>query len=384
MKVIIIGTAYPMRGGIAHYNSLLLKYLSEKHDAKIYSFRKQYPEFLFPGKTQFETGKSPVEIPIGKNIITVNSINLFNWLSSGLKIRKEYPDLVIIKYWMPFFAPCFFTISLIAKLFRKTKILYICDNIIPHEKRFGDMFLTRLAFSTADYFIVQSSVVEKNLLKMKTNKPYKLSPHPLYNLFGDQISKSEAREFLEKNYNIDFNTEKVLLFFGYIRKYKGLLNLIDAMSIVLEKMNVKLIVAGEFYENSEPYFDKIKSLDIEKNISIISEFIPDSNVRYFFSACDAVVLPYISATQSGIVQIAYFYDKPAIVTNVGGLSEVVKNGETGFVVCPDNTPELAESVIKFYTGYLEEKFRENIKKEKSKYDWENFIKNIEELINIKN
>lgn len=380
MKIAIIGTAYPMRGGIAQYNSILFRYLSEKNDVKVFSFRRQYPEFLFPGKTQYETGEPAFKIPEDKNIISVDSVNPFNWFFTALKVRKENPDLLIFKYWIPFFAPCFFTISFFVKLFRKTKVLFICDNVIPHERRFGDKFFTKLVFTVVDYFIVQSKTVEEDLRKFnKSSKPYKLSPHPLYNIFGEKVEKSVARKFIEENYNIEFNTDKVILFFGYVRKYKGLMYLIQAMEQAVKKENIKLLVAGEFYEDENPYRQKINELGLEKDILLISDFMPDERVRYFFSACDCLVLPYTDATQSGIVQIAYYYDKPVIVTDVGGLSEVVISEKTGIVISPRNVNQIEEAIERFYKGNLENIFSDNIKEEKKKYSWEVFTDNISEL-----
>ncbi|MCX6165810.1 MAG: glycosyltransferase [Ignavibacteriae bacterium] len=380
MKIVIIGTAYPMRGGIAQYNSILYKYLSEKNDVKIFSFKRQYPEFLFPGKTQYETGEPSFKIPEDKNVISVNSTNPFNWFFTALKIRKENPDLLIYKYWIPFFAPCFFTISFIVKMLRKTKVLFICDNVIPHEKRIGDRFFTKLVFSVVNYFIVQSRTVENDLKKFnKSGKPYKLSPHPLYNIFGDKLDKAEARRFIEENYNIKIGTDKVILFFGYIRKYKGLMYLIESLPEILKDINVKLLIAGEFYDDEKPYKEKIKELNLEENILLLSDFMPDDKVRYFFSACDCLVLPYTNATQSGIVQIAYYYDKPVIVTDVGGLSEVVIAEKTGIIINPGNVNEIAKAVKRFYIENLEEIFSENIKTEKLKYSWEVFVENITEL-----
>lgn len=382
MKIVIIGTAFPMRGGIAQYNSILYKYLSKDNDVRIFSFKRQYPEFLFPGKTQFETGEPAFKIPEDKNVISIDSVNPINWILTAFKIRKENPDLLIYKYWIPFFAPCFFTISFFAKMFRKTKVLFICDNVIPHEKRFGDRFFTKLVFSVVDYFIVQSKTVEKDLAKFdKKNKPYKLSPHPLYNIFGEKLDKPEARKFIEENYNVKFNSGKIILFFGYIRKYKGLMYLIEAMNELGK--DVKLLVAGEFYDDEKPYREKIKESGLEENILLLSDFMPDERVRYFFSACDCLVLPYTDATQSGIVQIAYYYDKPVIVTDVGGLSEVVISEKTGLIIKPGNVEEIAKAVNRFYSENLEEKFSENIKTEKLKYSWEVFVRNIMDLTEIK-
>lgn len=379
-KIVIVGTAYPMRGAMAQLNSILYRHLSEISNVKIYSFKRQYPEFLFPGKTQYESGEPAVRIPDDKNIVSIDSINPFNWILSALKIRKEKPDLLIYRYWIPFFAPCFFVISFVVKLFSHTKILFICDNVIPHEKRFGDKFLTKLGFSIVNYFIVQSKTVENDLKNFnKNNKPYILTPHPLYNVFGEKLDKTEAKNILQREYNINLHDSKIILFFGYIRKYKGLMFLLDALPALIKQHNVRLIIAGEFYESEIPYRQKIKDLNIEGNIILLSSFMPENKVRYFFSACDCLVLPYINATQSGIVPLAYFYDKPVIVTNVGGLSEVVINRKTGFVINPSSSNEISEAVNMFYNENLEGEFSENIKEEKKKYSWEAFVNNIIKL-----
>ncbi len=381
MKIVIVGTAYPMRGGIAQFNSLLYKYLSVNNDVKMFSFKRQYPEILFPGKTQFEQGEPAFKIPDDRNVISVDSINPINWISTGIKIAQEKPDLIIFKYWLPFFAPCFAVISHIAKKFSNTKVLFICDNVIPHEKRFGDEFLTKLAFGQVDYFVVMSKTVEEDLKKFNQGKPYKLIQHPVYNIFGDKVSKEEAKEFIFKEYSIDVRKENVILFFGFIRRYKGLNFLIEAMLEILKKVNLKLLVVGEFYEDEIKYTEQIKNLKLEESVRVVSDFVPDSNVKYFFSACDVVVLPYADATQSGIIQIAYHYDKPVIATNVGGLSEVVRNNETGFIIEPKNPVAISDAVIKFYDENLEEKFSNNAKEEKKKFSWEEFTSGILDLVN---
>lgn len=383
MKIVIVGTAYPMRGGIAQFNALLYKYFSSGNEVKMYSFKRQYPEMFFPGKTQFEQDEPLFKIPDDKNVISVDSVNPYNWIITGIKIAKENADLIIFKYWLPFFAPCFAVISYIAKNISKAKILFICDNVIPHEKRFGDKFFTKLAFSQADYFIVMSKTVEEDLKVFNKGKPYKLIQHPVYNIFGEKVSKTEAKEFINKEYNIDVTNEKVILFFGYIRKYKGLNYLIDAMPEILKKINLKLLVVGEFYDDENKYMEQIKSLNLKESIKVISDFVPDTNVKYFFSACDVAVLPYSDATQSGIIQIAYHYDKPVIATDVGGLAEVVRNDETGFIIEPKSSKAVAEAVIKFYEEDLEEKFSKNASEEKKKFTWEEFTSKISEMVRKK-
>lgn len=374
MKIVIAGTAYPMRGGIAQFNALLYKYFSAGNDVKVFSFKRQYPEFLFPGKTQYEQSEPEFGIPGDKNFISIDSVNPFNWIKTGLKIAKERPDLLIFKYWIPFFAPCFAVMSYIVKKKSNAKVLFVCDNVIPHEKRFGDTFLTKLAFSQADYFVVMSRIVERDLKKFNKSKPYKLISHPVYNIFGEKVSKSAAKEFLLNEYKIDLRNDKVILFFGYIRKYKGLIYLIEAMKQILRRFDVKLVIAGEFYEDESHTREKIKQLNLEENIFLFSDFISNEKVKYFFCACDFVALPYIDATQSGITQIAYYYDKPVIATDVGGLKEIVIDDKTGFIIKPGSSEAIADAVINFYENNLEEKFSNGAAEEKKKYTWEGFVK----------
>lgn len=366
-----------MRGGMAHFNELMYKYLSIDNDVKIYSFKRQYPEFLFPGKTQYEEGKPLTEFKEGSNVISIDSVNPFNWIKWGFKIAKENADLIIIKYWIPFFAPAFFTLAWIIRKFSKAKVLFQADNVIPHEKRFGDTFLTKLALSQGDKFqVLSESVAEDLKLFNKKNKPVIHSKHPVYNLFGDKIEKIEAREYIKKEFGVDVINEKVILFFGYIRKYKGLNYLIDAMKEIVKEMDVKLLVVGEFYEDETKYREQIKQNNLENNVFVVSEFMQNEKVRYFFSASDVVVLPYNSATQSGITQIAYFYDKPVIATKVGGLSEVILNEKTGYLVEPKSSSQIAESILKFYKENKEEEFSKNVSEEKKKYMWESFVQEI--------
>ncbi len=372
MKIIIIGPAYPYRGGIAHFTGLLYKNLIKRnHNAKIFNFKRLYPKFLFPGKTQFESSSEELEKIESERII--DSINPINWLITGSKIIKEKPDVVIFKYWLPFFAPCFGVISCIVKLFSNSKIIFICHNIIPHEKFPFTKILTKFAFSFVDHFIVQSTAVERDLLNIKPKSSYRKVFHPVYEIFGKPIDKNEARRLIGIKPD-----EKVLLFFGYIREYKGLDILLKSMGLILSKFPVKLLVVGEFYEDPKRYYKIVEEEGISDFVIFKSEYIPNDEVKVYFSASDLVVLPYVSATQSGIVQIAYNFNKPVITTNVGGLPEVVINNVTGFVVEP-SSQRLAEAVIMFFTENFGEIFSKNIENVKEKFSWGNLIQTIEEL-----
>ena len=371
MKITILSTAYPLRGGIAHFNGLLFNELSKNHQVDVVTFKRQYPSFLFPGKSQIESGDTVEKI---ETRVLVDSINPFNWINVGRKIRREAPDLLIFKYWLPFFAPCFGKISRIAKQNKKTKVLVICDNIIPHERKPGDIAFTKYFFKAADYFVLLSEKVKTDLLKVKSDASYKVLPHPVYSNFGEAVGKNEARIFL------NLKDEKLILFFGFIRDYKGLDVLFETMKILKKNNDIKLIVAGEYYSNEEKYKKLINDLDIKDSLYLFTDFIPTSEVKYYFSAADAVVLPYKDATQSGIVQIAMNFRKPVIAANVGGLGEVIKDGQMGFVVEKENPKQLSIAIEKFYNEIKESEFVNNISKEVENYSWSAFTKGIYKLI----
>lgn len=367
MRIIIVGTAFPLRGGIAHYNALLAAHLSRRHAVETITFKRQYPGILFPGKTQEETGDGSYAERAPQ---LIDSVNPFNWVRVAHEIRNRKPDLIIFKYWLPFFGPCFGTIAKLAKRKTSARVLFICDNIIPHERRPGDIVCTRYAFKHADYFIVQSDIVEQDLLKYFPEAIYRKTPHPVYELFGTPIRKEEARRIL------GISSEKVILYFGYVRSYKGLMVLIDAMKHV---QDVLLLAVGEFYDDESKYVKRVKDLNLSSRIQFVSDYVPNNRVRLYFSAADVVVLPYLSATQSGITQIAYNFNKPVIATNVGGLAEVVIDGKTGFIVQPCDPEGIARAIKQFYDEHKEVQFTANVRIEKKKYSWENMVKTIEEL-----
>ena len=371
-KIVILGTAHPLRGGLAAYNERLAKAFLERGDeVLIYTFSLQYPGFLFPGKTQY-SGEPP---PEGLNIkVKVNSINLFNWYKTGKEIARLKPDLLIVKFWIPFMAPCLGTIARLAKKNKHTKVISIIDNIIPHEKRPGDRVLAKYWVNSVDGFIVMAKAVEEELKQFTTSKPIIYNPHPLYDNFGEIIPKQKARE------RLGLEPEgKYILFFGFIRDYKGLDILLDAMADErIKKLGVKLIVAGEFYTSGTPYLEQIKALKIQDSVLLHTDFIPDSKVGLYFSSADVVVQPYKTATQSGVTQICYHFEKPVITTNVGGLPEIVKDGRTGFIVNPE-PKEIADAVYKFYSSAKEQEMLPFIREEKKYFSWENLLKNIDVL-----
>ena len=375
MKTVIVSPAYPLRGGIAHSAGLLYKELAKNHEVFLITFKRQYPNFLFPGKSQTESVEGTDRIPTE---VILDSINPFSWNSTAKRIISIKPELVIFKHWLPFFAPCYGWIARKIKKSSTARLMAVCHNIIPHEKRIGDKILSKYFLKKMDYFIPLSDQVKRDLFLFVKNPLYKLLPLPVFSLFGDSVDKDEAKKFLK------LSDKNILLFFGFIRDYKGLDVLIEAFSIVRKTVDVKLIVAGEFYEPEEKYLNLISKYKLEDSIILKKDFIPTTDVKYYFSASDAVVLPYKSATQSGIVQVAVNFCKPVIATNVGGIGEVIEDGKTGFVVEKENPEKLAQAIVRFYKEGKEKEFSLNMKSLKEKYSWQNFVKGMFELINSKN
>ena len=372
MKILIIGTAYPLKGGLASFNERLAFALQEQgHEVEIYTFTLQYPGFLFPGKTQYSDEPAPAGLRIQP---LINSINPLSWLKTGRKAAKSKPDLILVKYWLPFMGPCFGTILRQARKNRHTKVISILDNVIPHEKRPGDAPFTRYFLKPVDAFVSMSHEVLRDLRTFTQDKPALFSPHPVYDNYGDPMPKAMAREWLKLP-----PTGRYILFFGYIRKYKGLDLLLEAMADErIAKAGIRLIVAGEYYGDKDHYEQMTDQLQIRDRLQLFTDFIPNSEVKYYFSAADCVVQPYRTATQSGISQIAYHFEKPMIVTNVGGLPEIVPDGKVGFVT-EVNATAIADSIIRFYEEDREADFTENLKEEKQKYSWHYFTGNIMKL-----
>ncbi len=370
MKIVIVSTAFPLRGGIAHYIALLARALSARHDVETITFKRQYPSFLFPGKTQEEQGDASNTAPAPQRI---DSINPLNWIAVGREIRRRKPDVLLFKYWLPFFGPCFGTIARGVKRGGSTSVIVICDNVIPHEHRPFDRAFTRYLFRSADGFVVQSHAVEKELKAFWPSGHYRYVPHPVYDLFGASCDKEAARK------ELGLTARRVLLFFGYIRRYKGLHVLLEAMARVVRTLDVSLLVVGEFYDAEQQYHETITSLGLERHVSIRSDYVPNGDVGKYFSAADAVILPYTSATQSGIAQIAYNFDRPVIVSDVGGLAEVVVEGESGFIVPPGDPEALASSIVRLYQGEALATMSLGVAREKQKYTWENLVRGIEDL-----
>jgi glycosyltransferase involved in cell wall biosynthesis len=373
MKIIIIGTAYPYRGGLAAFNErLAYEYQCQEHDVEMYTYTLQYPSFLFPGKTQYSTDPAPQQLTIFRKI---NSCNPFNWIKVGKEISHKNPDMVIFAYWMSFMSPCMGTIARQIKHNKHTKIIALVHNMIPHEPSILDKILPGYFVKAMDGFMSLSASVVNDINRFdKRNCPKRFSPHPIYDHYGERLPREQALSLL--HLDSDF---RYVLFFGFIRGYKGLDLLIDAFAYErLRDSNIKLIIAGEFYEDSSAYIQRIKELGIEDRIELFTDFIPNEEVNRFFSAADIIAQPYKTATQSGVTQIAFHFEKPMLVTNVGGLSEIVPNEKIGYVVEP-NAQDIANALIKFFEQNKQREFEENIKDEKKKYAWERFTNTIDKL-----
>lgn len=377
-KIVIIGPAHPLRGGLASFNERLAKeFQSQGNEVSIYTFSLQYPDFIFPGTTQYSSEPAPADLDIK---VCINSVNPYTWIKTGRQLKKAKPDLIVVRYWLPLMGPCLGTILRIAKKNKHTKVVCIADNIIPHEKRFGDKPFTKYFVKPVDAFITMSEKVLADLRLFEKDKPAKSVLHPLYDNFGAKISTAEARMHLGIGVE-----ERIILFFGFIRKYKGLDILFDAMKILHndqpQTTNIKLLVAGEFYEDQKPYDDQITLLGIKDDLILRTNFIADSEVKYYLCAADVVVQPYRNATQSGVTPLAYHFEKPMIVTNVGGLPSLVPDDKVGLVAEP-NAAALAQKITEYFSKG-EAHFLPHIIEEKKKLSWTKLTDSIWEVANSK-
>ncbi len=362
----IIGPAYPYRGGLAAYNERLAReFIQQGYQVKIETFTLQYPGILFPGKTQFADWEAPEGLNIKR---TVSSINPFNWLKVGKRIRKEKPDILMVRYWLPFMAPSLGTICRKVRKNKHTKVICLADNIIPHEKRPGDKLLTSYFMKSIDGMVAMSESVLSDMKSFRADLSHALCPHPLFDNFGDKLETSKAKKILGLDSSLNY-----LLFFGFIRDYKGLDLLLKAFADDrLKQLPVKLIVAGEFYTDSKPYLELIEKLQLSERVILKTDFIPDNEVNRYFGAADLVVQPYKSATQSGVTQIGYHFEKSMLVTNVGGLAEIIPDQKVGYVVEP-NEPAIADALLDFYENKRQDEFEKNLKIEKQKFSWKNMV-----------
>lgn len=372
--IVLLSPAHPLRGGIASSTErLAIELQREGCKVTIYSFSLQYPGILFPGKTQYASGPAPEGLDI-KTV--VNSINPFNWIKIGRQLRREAPDLIIARFWLPFMGPSMGTILRLAKKNGKTKTLAITDNVIPHERRPGDRQLTAYFIKAVDSFVVMSRSVMDDIRTFNKEKPVSYIPHPIYDNYGDPASKKEAVDILGLE-----ASQPYLLFFGFIRAYKGLDLLLEAMTDErIKKLKLKLVVAGEFYESGDQYKRIVEEGGIEENVLFHNEYIPNERVRYYFAAADLIVQPYKSATQSGISQLAYHFEKPMVVTRVGGLPEIVAHQKEGYVV-EVKKEAIVEAILDFYNNKRLLEMTEEVRNGKRRFSWLNMVNGIRNLYN---
>lgn len=370
MKICLIGPTYPFRGGISHYTTLLYRHLRTRHDVLFLAFKRQYPKWIFPGKTDIDPSQIHIHEEGSQRIL--DSMNPISWLKVARKIVNTNQDLLIIPWWVSFWAPQFWTITILVKLLGKTKILFLCHNVVEHESKWIDKVLTRAVLKNGDFFIVHSVEDENNLLAMFSNARVRKSFHPTYDVFNEgDFDGSKIKE----RFGIEGN---VILFFGFVREYKGLKYLLEAVPEVLNIIPVTLLVVGEFWKDKDYYLNLIEELGIKANVIFVDEYVPNEEVGEYFNVADLVVQPYISATGSGIIQIAFGFHRPVISTRVGCLPEVVDDGKTGYLVSPKSSSEIATAIIKFFESKKKAEFRENIKKDNYRFSWDRMVDVIEE------
>lgn len=362
MRLAYLSTFYPFRGGIAQFNASLLEaFVRKGAEAEAFTFTCQYPGFLFPGKTQMVTEGDTANVVMSRRVLS--TVNPFSYFSAASAINAFNPDILLMKYWMPFFGPSLGTVA--SRMKPHTKSIAILDNVLPHEKRFFDKAFNDYFMKRIDGFVAMSEQVKGDLLRLKPDAKVILLPHPVYDHFGEKPGRDDACRHL----GIDSHA-KNLLFFGFIRSYKGLDVLIEAFGKLPK--DYRLIVAGESYGSFEIYRNSIEANPNKENIHVYNDYIADNRVGNFFAAADVCILPYKSATQSGITGISYHFDTPIIATNKGGLSEFVQHGKTGIVVEDANSELLAESIIGFFEKHDKQKFADNIGVYKKQLSWEHF------------
>lgn len=363
MKIIILGTSWPYRGGLATFNERLARqFVSEGHEVELWTFRLQYPSFLFPGKTQYTSEPAPKDILIRREL---NSCNPFNWIHVGRAVRKAAPDMLICCYWMSFFAPSYSTVSRLAKKNGKTKCIALVHNMIPHEPNILDKLFAPSFVRSQDAFVALSDSVVKDIDRLdKAGKPKIFYPHPIYDHYGERMAKVEACKALGLP-----EGKKYMLFFGLVRAYKGLDLLLDAFGLVKDKLpDLQLIIAGEFYEEEEKYRSQIASLGLNERVIIRNEFVPDGDLRKYFGASELIVQPYKTATQSGVTQVAFHFEKPMLVTNVGGLGEIVHDHKMGYA-CEPTSAAIAADILDYYQQDRQSAYTTYLQKQKTKYAW---------------
>ena len=369
MKIAMIGPSAPFRGGIAHYTTLLYRHLKKRHEVRFFAFKRQYPGWLFPGKTDIDPSISPFAAPGAERVL--DSMNPLTWVATAQKIIQSRCDLVILPWWVSFWAPQFLTILSLVHHRSNAKILFICHNVVAHESKFFDKLLTRIVLSLGDYYIVHSKEDEVNLRSMLPGSVIRRQFHPTYDAFNlDGIAPEPCQKAIAVK-------SPVILFFGFIREYKGLKYLLAAMPAILKKIPLTLLIVGEFWKDKAVYLKMIDDLGIGAHVNIVDAYVPNEDVDQYFNAADLVVQPYVSATGSGVVQMAFGFNKPVVATAVGSLPEIVEDGKTGFVVPPADPFAIVRAVIRFFDENKAVAFGENIKNQQYRFSWDNLVDGIE-------
>lgn len=372
LRIALVGLTFPFRGGISHYTTLLCRALLRKHEVRFYALYRQYPRLLFPGKTQTDRSDAPFQVP---HQSCIDSINPYTWLATAVRIARYKPDVILFSWWHPFFAPAFGTIAHVAKLLGGIPSCYLCHNALPHERTRLDKLLLRYVFSSGQVFISHSKQDYDDLKAFRPGAIVHQNPHPTYDVFAadEALPGPAAKEQLA------LRGKKVLLFFGFIRAYKGLNVLLEAMDGLSGDDGYHLVVVGEFYDDPATYRDRLETLKRRGQLTLVDRYVPNEEVPLYFSAADLVLVPYLSATQSGVIQIAYAFLKPVVATTVGGIPEVVTDGETGYLVPPGDAPAMAEAVRRYFDSASRERFEENIARENEKYSWDRMVETVEKL-----
>ena len=371
LRITLVGPFWPYRGGIAHFLAAQARALRARgHEVRTVTFSRQYPDRLFPGASQLDDGPAPDGVPRAARL--VDTLDPRSWRRAAREILGSRPDVVVFRHWMPFFAPAFGTMARILKR-RGVVVLCVVDNAIPHERRPGDLVLSRYALRAYDGLVVMSREVEADVARLGIAAPVRYVPHPVYDGFGDPVDRAQARRQL----GLDAEAP-VFLFFGFVRRYKGLHVLLEAMPQVLERQpDARLVVAGEFYADEAAL--RAQAAPLGDAVRFDARYIPDDRIALYFSAADAVVQPYVSATQSGVAQIAFHFGRPVITTDVGGLAEVVPDGEAGLVVPPEDPGALADALVRFVADDLADDLAAGVRREREAYSWDRIVEAIEAL-----
>lgn len=372
MKIALVGLTYPFRGGISHYTTLLYEALAKRHDVRLFALRRQYPTFLFPGKTQTDESGKTLVVPHDP---CLDSINPISWLQTYGRIRQYHPDLTLFCWWNPFFAPAFGTIARLLTTRAKIPCCFLCHNVLPHESTRLDRILLRYVLRPGAAFITHSAADKANIERICPDARVYRNPHPTYEIFRFDHTLTGVTAKAK----LGLENKKVVLFFGYIREYKGLQYLLDAMAMLPTEDGYHLLVVGEFYEPQVKYRNRLNELQRSQRLTLVDRYMPNEEVAQYFIAADVVVAPYLSATQSGIIQIAYSFDKPVIATTVGGLPEVVIDGETGYLIPPADAPRIAGALRELFAPGQAERFAKRIRQEQQRYSWEQMVATIETM-----